>query len=245
MAVDVLEAAHRLGLSQRRVRRLIASGDLPAARIAGRYAIDDESLDALAERVRPAAVRGFSRRIAWAAAALVDGVEPDWVSPSELSRLRRRLSEAGVDPGAWQARLKARAAATLTYRVAPGNVRRLLSGGSVTTRSGASTHNLVTERQLAASVTQVWLAQRRDLPALEIEYRMLASPAGNVLVRIAEVEGQASTGAGGDTYRLIVAADLLDSGDARERRAGRELLRAALVERRWAHTTGGRPAGPA
>lgn len=245
MAVDVLEAARRLGLSQRRVRRLIASGDLPAARIAGRYAIEDDTLDALADRVRPVAVRGFSRRIAWAAAALVDGVEPNWVSASELSRLRRRLSQAGSEPDAWRTRLKARAVATLTYRVAPGNVRRLLSGGSVTTRSGASAHNLVTDRQLAAPIAQVWLAHHRDLPVVEIEYGMLASPAGNVMVRIAEVEGQTSTGPGGDTYRLIVAADLLDSGDARERRAGRELLRAALLDRRWAHTTGGRLAGSA
>jgi excisionase family DNA binding protein len=235
MTVDVPEASRRLGVSARRVRELIVAGVLPATRIAGRYAIVEDALDELAERSRPSWVRAFSRRIAWGAAALVDGEHPGWLSQPELSRLRRRLSETDPNADAWRTRLKERAGSTTTYRVTPANTRRLLSS-KVIARSGVSARNLASDRQVAADMAAVWQAQRADLAEVITRYAMLPSDQGNVVVRIADVEGMAATGVSGDAYRLIVAADLLDAGDARQKRAGRQLLHAALGEHRWVTT---------
>jgi excisionase family DNA binding protein len=237
MAVDVLEAARRLRVSPERVRQLIAAGDLAATRIAGRHVLDEDTVDELAERTRPAAVRAFSRRLAWAAAALVDGEQPGWVSQSELSRLRRRLRDTDRDVDAWRTRLKARAATTRTYRVAAGNVRRLLRSPGVA-RSGVSARGLVTDRQISADTAAGWLAHADDLVELTRRFAMLPSDQGNVLLRVADVDGMNSAsattaGKDRDAYRLIVAADLLESSDARTSRAGRALLHGALDEQLW------------
>jgi excisionase family DNA binding protein len=232
MVIDVGEAARRLGVSERRVRDLIAAGDLAAVRVSGRYAIAEDAFDALATRARPRAVRAFSRRIAWAAAALVDDVRPTWISQSELSRLRKRLSGSDRDPDVWRARLADRAATTITYRVATPNLRGLLSSKAVT-RSGVSARSLVADRQIDNETAALWLATGANLDTTVAQFGMLQSADGNVTMRIADVEGMSRTGQDDDTYRLVIAADLLDSPDARGRRSGAHLLNAVLAEHRW------------
>jgi hypothetical protein len=84
--ISVTDAAARIGVSPRRVRAMLLSGDLSGERIGRQWTVDASSL-------RPAPRRAgqpFSPRIAWAFIELADGRVPEWVSPSELSRLRRR-----------------------------------------------------------------------------------------------------------------------------------------------------------
>jgi excisionase family DNA binding protein len=232
MVIGVVEAANRLGISERRVRELIMAGDLDAVRVSGRYAIEEDTLDRLTEQGRPVGVRGFSRRIGWAAAALADGVRPAWVSQSELSRLRRRLSRPDIDTDSWRARLTARAAFTGRYRISSSNLQRLLDTKQVT-RTGVSARNLVTDRQIGLGDGAVWLVHRSELVKVVTDFGLLHSRSGNVIVRTADVDGMMRTGENGDTYRLMVAADLLDSTDARGQLAGAQLLHATLAEHRW------------
>jgi len=234
MIMGVGEAASRLGVSSQRVRALINAGLLEATEISGRYVVDDDSLDALAGHVRHTAIRAFSRRIAWSAAALADGVRPTWISQSELSRLRTRMTNAEADVDAWRARIRARAGSRATYRLGRTRLDSLLSSAGVA-RSGTVATNLVTDRQVGDAGVAVWLATRDQRDHLIKTFGLLASSSGNVTVRTADVAGLDQVGTGVDAYRMIVAGDLLDSTDARGRHAGAELLVSALSERRWQH----------
>lgn len=84
--ITVADAASRLGVSPRRVRAMLLSGDLSGERLGRQWTIDASSLRPTARR----AGQPFSPRIAWAFIELAEGRVPEWVSPSELSRLRMR-----------------------------------------------------------------------------------------------------------------------------------------------------------
>lgn len=84
--ISVADAASRLGVSPRRVRAMLLSGDLSGERLGRQWAVDVSSLRPSARR----AGQPYSPRIAWAFIELADGRVPEWVSPSELSRLRLR-----------------------------------------------------------------------------------------------------------------------------------------------------------
>src|SRR5665647_1532829 len=81
-------AADRLGVSQRQVERLIASGELPASRTAGdAWVVDALALNALA-RARPARGRPWSTGTAWAALWHLSGLEADWLPGQRLVHRR-------------------------------------------------------------------------------------------------------------------------------------------------------------
>lgn len=234
MAVSVRQAAERLRLGEHRVRALIASGVLEAELIGGRYIVDEHSLDAVEAATRPAHIRSFARRVAWAAAMLADGHRPRWLSQPELSRLRKRMDSAGTDPADWQARMRGRAASSLTYRAGSAVLdsvrhdRRLAA-------TGASATNLSSDRRIGSSNVQLWCRSTADRDAVVAAYGLLPTTLGNVELRVAEVPGLSALGENGNAWRVIVAVDLLGNSDARSRSAGRMLLEAALTERRWAH----------
>ncbi len=233
MGIGVGDAAERLGVGHHRVRTLIGTGHLAAERVSGVYIIDANSLDALAQLQRPAHVRAFSRRIAWACAALVDGDIPGWVTGSELSRLRSRLDNLPADAGSWAARLRSRAIHTWVLRGGSGQLRSLLANKNVA-RTGISATNLIGEAQMTADQAEIWVADSAAIRVLRADFGLLPSESGNVTIRVADVPELRGLGTGdGNAFRLIVAADLINGRDARARYAGGELLAATLAERRW------------
>src|SRR5450756_2876489 len=96
-AMTTATAAERLGVSQRQVQRLIASGELPAARTAGdAWVVDAAALNALT-RTRPERGRPWSPAVAWAALWQLSGLQHDWLDRRSASRLSQRLAELPVD----------------------------------------------------------------------------------------------------------------------------------------------------
>jgi hypothetical protein len=232
MAIGAKEAAARLQVGQHRVRALIRSGALRAELIGGRYIVDERSLESIEASTRPAHVRSFSRRVAWAAAALADGRRPGWLSQPELSRLRGRMDSAGADPATWMARMKGRASQVATYRAGDAVIGSLRHDQRLAL-SGSTATNLASDRQIAASRVQLWCLTSADRDEVVAAYGLLATAQGNTELRVADVQGLNQLGVEGNAFRLIVAADLLDGEDARARSAGRALLEATLRERRW------------
>ena len=99
---------------------------------------------------------------------------------------------------------------------------------------GASASNGVGERLVAADTAELWVSGDDELAASVNRHGLLASRTGNVVVRCASVSGLTRlTSDGQNAYRLIVAADLLDSKDSRARSAGVDLLAAIQDEQRW------------
>lgn len=93
MEISVGEAADRLGVSARRVRDRIASGDLRARRV-GRAWVLEESQLARSERLG----RPMSARVAWAFLDLLAGGKGEGVSQPEQSRLRGKRAQLFASP---------------------------------------------------------------------------------------------------------------------------------------------------
>ncbi|MGF1654498.1 MAG: helix-turn-helix domain-containing protein [Actinomycetales bacterium] len=227
------EAAAELRLSVQRVRQLIRSGSLPARRVSGRWVLDDADVSRLAAQNRPAHVRAFARPVAWGAAALSDGVVPEWLSTTQVSRLRRRLDDAGNDVGAWRARMRARSLARHALRVGRLQLPSLLLD-DLTRTTGASSSNLVTDPLSDDGSATVWAAEDAAVDTLISRFGLLPSSTGNLVVLIAGLPSAEDLGQDGrNAYRLVVAVDLLDGTSAREHDAGEALLAAVLAETRW------------
>lgn len=83
---DVNAVARHLGVSPQRVRDMLAHGQLRGQKLGGRWLIDLASLAAVPIR----SGQPLSPRSARALVAIAEGDSPEDLSPSEVSRLRRR-----------------------------------------------------------------------------------------------------------------------------------------------------------
>ena len=114
------DAAHRLGLSTRRVRALASAGRLKAHKLGSRWIL--EPVSAARE---PRAGRPVSAAIGWAILAVLSGARPDGVHPSALSRLKRRLRDLewvlrSLQYGEARARV-------VRWRVLPADIPKILT----------------------------------------------------------------------------------------------------------------------
>ena len=208
------DAAHRLGLSSRRVRALAGAGKLKAHKIGSRWIF--EPVSAVRE---PQAGRPVSAAIAWAILALLSGARPDRVHPSALSRLKRRLRALE-----WVLRSlqygEARAQ-VVRWRVLPADIPKILGKrGLVLTGLSAITREIdlvPSSEELDAYVTSdvMRTIERQFQPAK-------GSDEPNLTLR---VPNQPWILALSKAPLVVVSADLLLSPDARAVRAGRETLR--------------------
>jgi hypothetical protein len=208
------DAAHRLGLSTRRVRALASAGRLKARKLGGRWIL--EPVSAVRE---PRAGRRVSAAIGWAILALLSGARPGGVHPSALSRLKRRLRDfewvlRSLQYGEARARV-------VRWRVLPADIPKILrEDGLVLTGLSAITREIdlvPSSEEVDAYVTSdvIRKIERQFKPAKEPDQP-------NLTLR---VPNQPWILAFSKAPLAVVSADLLLSPDARAVRAGREALR--------------------
>lgn len=230
--ITVAEAAARMGLSDRRVRALIGAGALPATKVGAAYVLDERALDDFLRHERPAHVRALSPRIGWAAAALLDGVRPAWLRGDELSRLRSRLSSAGLSPGVWRAWTANLAAQRLTFRASAHQIEAVLTDRA-TVRSGRSASNLVTDPLVGPVGAVVWVPTLDDAERLRLGLGLLRTAPGNLTLSVPPAIEMPALGADGENaFRLVVAGDLLSDNEPRATSAGTALLRVLVADAR-------------
>lgn len=124
---SVERAAALLGLQPRRVRNLIAAGELAAEKVGRDWLIDPVSLDRLRAAARPRG-RPLAPAHAWALLWLASGdptlasLANTWLEPWAASRVRRTLTESD-----WRDRLPLlrRRARVLHLRAHPSDLPRL------------------------------------------------------------------------------------------------------------------------
>lgn len=217
MPYSVPEAAQRLGVNRERIGALIAAGQLRARKFAGRWLIDESSVDELLARPRPVG-RPFSVRRSWGLLMLTSRRHPDWLSPADVSRLRRVLRERSLRELA--PRLERRATKWL-YRAHPSDLGRMPSAGAVVLAgaSGAEEHGfgLVSEGELDVYIKAGRLAD------LKRRFALRDSELPNVTIRaVSEVwpfqKGERVA------PPVVIGVDLLSSPEPRFRRAGKQLL---------------------
>lgn len=103
--IDVSQAARLLGVSDRRVQQMATSGDLT---FTARGLVDRSSLDHHLATRQGTRTRGWATETAWAAVALLCGIEVDWLGTGQKSRLRTSLRGADAKVLVSRARNRAR-----------------------------------------------------------------------------------------------------------------------------------------
>lgn len=215
--LGVSSAASELGVSPRRVRQMLSDGVLAGQRVGGVWVVDEHAVQVAAGARRPAH-RPWSAASAWAVLALACGEEPAG-TPAARYRARERyargLSEL-LDHLRERAELR-------WYYAHPAAVPRIADHPGVV-RTGASTapeHNL----GLAGAGPLDAYVRGSELERL-LEEVPMEQDAGTFNVRLRTVPDACwpfPSGAAAAPL-AVVAVDLAESSNARERRLGVELL---------------------
>ena len=229
--VSVAMAAERLGVRASRVRSLLGTGRLAGRRVGSMWLVDESDLERRRVAVEGMRGRPLAARIAWASAALFDGIDVEWLASAERSRLRTRWVNSNGDAQICRWWMQSRAS-VCRYRVAPGDIEELLaSNGAVAGGiSAASSYGTGLGHGAEAEI----YADQATVRRLVDEFFLLPHLQGNLTVH----EVRPETGWHRETSRavnglqvvprLIVIADLLDSDDTRSRSAGASLLAEVL-----------------
>lgn len=215
--LPVRTAAEHLGVSAARVRALIAAGLLEATKVGDRWLVDPESVERRAKsHAKPG--RPLDATKAWALLLLASGEETAWLTPRQRSLLRRRLREKP-----FEASLSGlgRRAAVHRMRAHPADLERIArEPGLVRTGVSAAIDHGV--GLVAPDELDVYVGGDR-FRLLARKYSFQPSRRPNLVLRVVEGRWPFPKGAG-LAPRAIVAADLLESSDARTHRAGRALV---------------------
>lgn len=215
--VSTTDAARALGVTVQQVRRLADSGEL--SRVA-RGLINRDSLERyLAER-QGGRTRVWAEHTAWGAIAILSGMYPDWLGPSQTSRVRAWL-RAITDPTDLVAQTRDRANVHI-YQGHPSALRRLLDDlvttdaaplGLVGTRPDAVDGYLSTDR----------------LDSIVGFFGLRADPAGNVTIRVTsfDIDAVRDLAVHG---KVLAALDAATSRDPRERGVGERALAESLAQ---------------
>jgi excisionase family DNA binding protein len=214
--VGVADAAEELEVSPRRVRQLLASGQLSGQRLGRSWAIERAEV----ERLRRNEVgRPWSALSAWAVLDLAGEGNPD-LSPVDRSRARKRLAEHGLSDLVGQ--LRARADRRQMY-AHPSALERVVHAADVVRGgvSGASEHeaDLIARDFAEIYVRASQMSDLVDRYALDDD-----SDRPNLIVRVVDDEVWPFDPDVKVAHWPVVAVDLLDAADERSRRAGLDLI---------------------
>ena len=208
--LTVAEAAVALGVSQRQVRHLAATGALS---VLARGLVSREDVERRAALHSGWGRQAWSQRTAWAALGLLAGAGTGLLDGARTSRLRARLRGLGAAEFVGLARNRAD---VRRFRVHSSQLeqlgQRLVVGERSALGLAAVSGRLdgyVSADALQALVSEFFLSEDREGHAV---LRVVAE----VGIDLVELIGQRS--------EVLIALDLAESLDLRERRAGQDGL---------------------
>lgn len=208
------EVSKMLEVSERRVRQLIAAGDLRARQVGGRWLVDVASVPNARRRGRP-----MTPRAAWGLIESVEGRRAPWLSPNDVVRLKHMRDRLRADPQpqlllkSW---LVARADRYELSSAEPDELRRdpsIVLSGISDPRSRMSAADQV-EAYVHVDFHQELLAEHLLVSS--------SGPRANVILHVSEIRPSAPV------PLLLLAADLADHDQPRELGRARELIAQAL-----------------
>lgn len=221
--VSSVEAADRLGVSQRQVRNMVAHGQLDTLDSSHAHLISIDSLARALQTPRRAG-RAWSPRIAWAALAILTGLDADWLQPAERYRLRQSLKTRSVDEVIAAARNRAH---VRKFRATPDAIVRLREHVAATGGSAMEDDRIAVIFGLAGGggfLDGYVPAGAAD--ELAEAFYMEEDPGGNVTLREADFDEALING----VPAAAIALDLAESLATREHSAGRSILEKFLDE---------------
>ncbi len=216
---DVGDVAEELEISERRVRQLLAHGQLSGHRLGRKWIIPQAELDAFQERGRPLG-RPWSTGAAWTVLSLVAPLHTQSTAV-QVSRARQRLRDHPLTDLLPQLSHRAKRLCFVGHPTAVARLAQddavVLSGVSAAQTAGADLVSVAPE--LEAYVRDV------DLLSTSEEYGLVPqSQRPNVWLRVIPSPVWPFAPGARHAPDLIVALDLLESSDSRSRRAGLALL---------------------
>lgn len=214
--LSVADAAVELGVSARRVRQLLASGEMNGQQVGRSWVIDGAAID----RLRPKRVgRPWSAASAWAVLELAAGGDPE-LSPVERSRAHKRLAESGLADLVGQVRSRSERREMYAH---PSALDRIVDEVEVV-RGGVSVLNAYDVDLIVSDEAEIYVraskvAGLQDRYALDPE-----ADRPNLVVRVVDDDVWPFDEGENVAPWPVVAVDLLDANDERSRRAGLELI---------------------
>lgn len=218
--LSISEAAKVLKLSPGRVRAMAVHGQIPAAKIGGRWLIERAAVE---QRRREGAHAGrrFSPQNSWALLLLASDEDVDGVDPSVKSRLKRAVRLDGLE--GLGPRLGPRAEKH-SFRAHPGEIAHLLKDPELVRSgvcaAGAQGFDLVPGQEADGYLKKSMLKRFAAKHALEP-----AGVDGNVCLRLVPKEAWRFLQGRQVAPRAVVALDLAEEPDPRSARAGWKALR--------------------
>lgn len=217
------EAAERLHVTARQVRRLVDSGAIrEAGRVGRSILIDANSVLALAEQGTRQG-RRWQEQTTWAVLAMLDGQHrKDWADASRRWHLRQRLARMDAADLVRSARARAE---VRRYRASTSYLDTL---SAEITRTGLSAlSDAATARVFGMAVARAddidgYLARERLDDVVERCF-LTEDATGNVTLRLVGATN-ALLDPGGTAHWPVLALDLADSLDTRAIRAGCRVL---------------------
>jgi len=217
--ISIREAAEVLHLSPGRVHALVASEQVPAVKVGGRWLLERKEVE---RRRRQGVLKGrpFSARNAWALLRLASGEDPGELDPSVRSRLRKALAVEGL---AQLAPRLVRRAQPRYFEAHRGEVPYVLRDprfvASGVSAAGAYGFDLVPGREadgyVGAGAMKKFLSEHALRPG---------GPGANVRVRVVPDDAWDFPIGAELAPRAAVALDLAEEADPRSTAAGRAAL---------------------
>jgi excisionase family DNA binding protein len=214
--LSVTDAAFELGVSARRVRQLLASGEMDGQQVGRSWVIDGAAID----RLRPKRVgRPWDAASAWAVLELAAGGDPE-LSPVERSRARKRLADNGLAGLVDQ--LRSRSERHEMY-VHPSALDRIIHEAEVV-RGGVSALEAHDVDLIVSDEAEIYV--KASMVAGLVDRYALDRDADRPNLILRDVDDDVWLFEEGENVApwSVVAVDLLDARDERSRRAGFELI---------------------
>jgi excisionase family DNA binding protein len=240
--LSVAQAAARLQVSPRRVRQLLAAGELAGEDFGGRELLDAAQVERRAGR-RPPPGRPYSPSLAWMLLALLSDPESPKLSGADRStrhRLRRLLAQLSDPQGPSVEELESllrRRARTHRYWIHPGLVAQVFTDPRVS--AGRARAAAAYGLDVNPGEDALGYVAATDLADVEAEYALEPDLDGPLELRAYEPQLSETTPSGGMPVPVAAAVfDLLESDDVRLQRIARNWLDRALPGATAAHGTG-------
>lgn len=232
--MTTIAAARVLDVSSRQVQRLAAAGELTeVGRSGGNLLLDANSVHRLADRGRRRG-RPWSEETVWAAVDLLQSGHTARLNAAQRSRLRARLRDMDALEFV---RLARRRSEVSHYRASSSFLERLrehvtLTGSAAVAedRAVANLFGLATGNRATVDGYVV----RHLVRDYEDEFFLAADLSGNVVLRGTEAAVTADDTVSGHrrASETVIALDLAESLDIRERSAGLRVLTEKLRQQR-------------
>lgn len=221
------QVAEQLGVSTEAVRKMLSSGRLVDAGKMGRMRLVDSDSVHRYQRSPRRVGRIWTQGTTWAALSILSGDPVDWLSTSELWRLRKSLANLEAQDISPLAR---RRAVARRYHAGESTQKLLsrslaLTGGSLLVDEAiASNFGLAAGSELLDGYARAGFVKERGK-----RLGLREDSRGNVIIREADFVEAFSDGR---VPLAAVAVDLYDSGSSRERSAGLAKLEELLDAQR-------------